>query len=69
MNGFDAKKLTTQMTLEFIDRIRRKVEATYCLEHNQFAKLVIEDENEPSWRIEGCCRNLLEKAGTAVSGG
>lgn len=67
MNHFDPKKFQGQIIRSLAERLRNKVEAVYCIEHNQFAQFIIEDEAEPRWRIAGCCQNLLGMAKAAIS--
>jgi hypothetical protein len=48
------------------ERYEAKVETVYCLEHDQFARWIIVDEENRQWQIEGCCSNLIEKAKAAI---
>lgn len=43
-------------------RYMERVETAFCLEHNMFAKFIVEDATTFRWRIEGCCEALIKRA-------
>lgn len=45
-----------------VNHLRERIETAYCIEHNQFAKLIVTDQETFQWRIEGCCEALINKA-------
>ncbi len=44
-----------------VSHLRERIEMNYCIEHNQFAKLIVTDQETFQWRIEGCCEALINK--------